>query len=76
MFTYATFASYFPGTDVKVADIEVRVHAAGDDRKYWSIEYLGSDDKWHAASDAQAAEILKHIENTDALTWADIKAAA
>jgi hypothetical protein len=77
MFINAQAPIFAPGTDIKVADLEVRVHASGDDKSLWSVEFFSDfTDRWHAAAPEQAATILAHIENTDPLTWSDIRAAA
>ena len=76
MFTYSTFPAYLPGTDVKVADVETRIFASGDDRAMWDVQFLGSDDRWHTASTEQAKTILAHIEANDVSGWGDIMATA
>ena len=76
MFTYASFPIYFPATDVKVADIEIRVFGSGDDRSMWDVQYLGADDRWHTAAPEQSKAILDHIETTEPLTSSNILATA
>jgi len=76
MFTYASFPAYLPTTDVQIADVECRVFASGDDRKFWDVQVLDSDDRWHTAPGPQALEILRHIEVNDVSAWGDVMASA
>ena len=76
MFTFASFPAYLPSTDVQIAEVECRVFASGDDRKFWDVQVLGTDDRWHTAPDDQAKSILAHIETNDVSAWGDIMATA
>jgi hypothetical protein len=74
VYIHASIPSYYPHTDIKIGEIDVRVHAAGDDHRYWDVQFCGFNEKWYPAPDA--LHVLATIERETPYAWAEMTRAA
>ena len=83
-YTYAEYPLYAPNTDIPVGILNCRIHARGDNRTLWGVEFLSTwrektgewREAWRTASPDFAKAILTHIKYNDETAWSDILAAS